>query len=527
MNPFLPRLVAGVAFALLATGLCAAQEQDGIGRFEIAGFQVEGNSLLDTHAIKALLAPHTGEQRDFGDVQRALEALEAAYRERGYNMVQVVLPEQELNRGVVRLQVIETRIGIVRLEGNRQFDDANVRASLPGLREGEAPNLARISNSLKLANQNPAKKTTLRLQAGALDDEVDAVVKVEEDKPWRIGASIDNSGNDTTGKTLLTTQFRHANVAGRDHVLSLQYSTTLEHPNQISVYGVGYHVPLYALGDSIDLFASHSDVESTSVLAGILTLPVSGRGTVFGARYNQNLARVGNYESALSYGIDHKAYRTAIDNLSIGDVTVRPFSLTYSGSWHDSSNVFGFGVSAIHNIAGGTRGRTADFSGARAGARPGYRIVRMNAAYSRALPSDWQARLVFAAQLSPDALVPGEQFGVGGQGTVRGFAERDITGDRGAVVNAEIYTPNLCAGVRTVAMQCRALAFFDAGSVSRHHPQAGDPYTNASISSIGLGWRMAIDRHATLEMDFGHVIDSGISKAEGDGRVHVKLAVSY
>src|SRR5690606_16662828 len=104
-----------------------------------------------------------------------------------------------------------TRIGKVQLEGNRQFDDANVRASLPGLREGETPNLTRISNSLKLANQNPAKKTTLRLQAGQRDEEVDAVVKIDEEKPWQIGASIDNSGNDTTGKSLLTTQFRHAN----------------------------------------------------------------------------------------------------------------------------------------------------------------------------------------------------------------------------------------------------------------------------------------------------------------------------
>src|SRR5690606_14128665 len=123
-----------------------------------------------------------------------------------------------------------------------------------GLREGETPNLARISKSLKLANENSAKKTTLRLQAAAREDEIDAVVRVDEEKPWRIGASIDNSGNRTTGKTLFTTQFQHANVGGRDHVLSLQYTTTIEHPEQISVYGAGYHIPLYALGDSIDLF---------------------------------------------------------------------------------------------------------------------------------------------------------------------------------------------------------------------------------------------------------------------------------
>jgi hemolysin activation/secretion protein len=36
-----------------------------------------------------------------------------AFRQRGFNVVQVVLPEQELNQGVV-----ETKIGQVRIEGN-------------------------------------------------------------------------------------------------------------------------------------------------------------------------------------------------------------------------------------------------------------------------------------------------------------------------------------------------------------------------------------------------------------------------
>lgn len=515
---------------MLAAAPCAAEEQDGIGRFEISRFQVEGNTLLDPAVVDQLLAKFAGPQRDFGHVQRALEALEAAYRARGYNVVQVVLPEQELNQGVVTLKVVETRLGSVRVEGNTHFDAANVRASLPGLREGETPNLGRISSSLKLANENPAKKATLQLRGGARDDEVNAVVKIVDDKPWRIGASVDNSGNRTTGKTLLTTQFQHANVAGRDHVLSLQYTTTVENPSQISVYGAGYHIPLYSLGDSVDLYASHSDVESGAVLAGIVNLQVSGRGTVFGARYNQNLRRVGNYESALVYGLDHKAYQSSVllfGNQLGNDVTVHPLSLGYVGSWSDAQSSYGFGVTAIHNIPGGSRGRAADFAAARAGASSSFSALRVNAAYNRALPNDWQARVAFAAQFSPDALVPGEQFGAGGQATVRGFGERDITGDTGHALNAEIYTPNLCAAVKIASTQCRALAFFDAGQVRRHNPQAGDPYAKASIGSIGVGLRMNVDKTMTLQLDLGHVIDSGVGSTEGDNRVHVKLAVSY
>lgn len=523
-------VLIAAAFAATLAAPCFAEGGDAVGRFEIARFQVEGNTLLDEPFLDQLLAPHTGKAQDFGDVQRALEALEAAYRKRGFSVVKVVLPEQELNQGVVRMQVLETRIGGVRVEGNKSFDAANIRASLPGLREGQTPNLTRVSSSLKLANENPAKKTTLQLQAGEREDEVNAVIKVVDEKPWRIGASLDNSGNRITGKTQLTTQFQHANVGGRDHVVSLQYTTTVEHPSQVNVYGAGYHVPLYGLGDSVDLYASYSDVDTGSVLVGINTLQVSGKGTVVGARYNHNLRRVGDYESALIFGIDHKAYRSSV--LFIGnqfgdDVTVHPLSLTYAGAWSGPDSTLGYGAAVIHNLRGGSHGRSADFTAVRAGANPDYRVLRLNAGYTKALPNDWQARLVFAAQLSPDALVPGEQFGAGGQSTVRGFSEREGSGDSGQLLNAEVYTPNLCGSMQVAALQCRALAFYDTAHVRRHNPQPGDPYARASIGSLGLGLRMNVDKTMTLQMDVGRVTDGGVGRSAGDSRLHVKLAVSY
>ena len=57
--------------------------------------------------IDAVTRPFTGKGREYGDVQRALEALESRYRERGFSAVQVTVPEQELKGGVVTLQVIE------------------------------------------------------------------------------------------------------------------------------------------------------------------------------------------------------------------------------------------------------------------------------------------------------------------------------------------------------------------------------------------------------------------------------------
>ena len=64
------------------------------------------------------------------------EAVEGAYRSRGYGTVDVYVPEQELTSGVVRIDVNQAVIGKVTVTGNKYFDTANVRASLPLLVEG-------------------------------------------------------------------------------------------------------------------------------------------------------------------------------------------------------------------------------------------------------------------------------------------------------------------------------------------------------------------------------------------------------
>src|SRR5271156_442543 len=95
-------LLVGPVFAGVVPG-------DAIGTFDIARFEVEGNTLLNASAVQSLLASFAGKNRDFGYVERAIDTLQGAYTKRGYSLVKVVLPEQELNQGVVHLKVIETR----------------------------------------------------------------------------------------------------------------------------------------------------------------------------------------------------------------------------------------------------------------------------------------------------------------------------------------------------------------------------------------------------------------------------------
>jgi hemolysin activation/secretion protein len=526
MKRQLARLFAGSLLAVAVSTAWSAEPDDGVVRFEITRFTVIGNSLLPQAEIDSALAPFAGQRRDFGDVQRALEALEAMYHARGYNIVTVELPEQELDKGVVQLKVVETKIGRIKVSGNQYFDEANIRHALPHLQEGQTPDLKKVSAGLRLANDSPARKIALKLQSSEQDGEVDAALDVVDENPWKAMLNVDNTGTDSTGKTHVGVVLQHANLWGLDHVASLQYTTTAEKPGKVKVYGLGYHIPLYSLGDAVDLFASYSNVDSGVVTAGVLSLAVSGKGAVYGARYTHNLPKRGDLDSRLVYGVDYKAFKNNVLYLGTqlgNDVTVHPLSVNYVANWASQGTDLGGSATLVHNIPGGDKGGAEDFNRARTGAKARYTALRLSGSYGRSLASDWQLRAIVNAQLTADALIPGEQFGGGGAGSVRGFAEREISNDSGVGANLEAYTPDLCNSDR---WQCRVLGFYDMAYVKRNHALPAE-LTSTTIGSTGLGLRVLMGNSLNLQLDYGHVVQAGATGRNGANRLHVRLGLAY
>jgi len=494
------------------TAFAAAEMPDAVPRFDIKGYQVEGNTLLSADNIESTLSPFTGRGRDFGTVQEALDALEKAYRDRGFSMVMVALPEQELESGVVRLKVNESRLGKINIEGNRYFDEANIRRSLPALRQGETPNIKPVSRSLKIANENPSKKISLQLLNSDKENVIDANVAVKDEAPWKIGINADNTGDKQTGTARLGVLLQHANVFNRDQLLTLQYITSPEKISKVSIYSLGYRVPIYSLGSSLDLIGAYSNVNSGTISAATSSMDVSGKGTILGLHYNQNLTRIGNYEHKLILGLDYRAYENSVDFMGSqlgNNVTVHPVSLTYAGTLTmENKLIAGFYLTDLQNLPGTWDGRdtVADIENARAGAPRGYNIFRYGANLSYAIGADWQARMQVNGQYTNDPLVPGEQYGIGGANTVRGFAEREFANDQGYSGNVEIYTPDLSRLFGVTAFQSRLLVFYDRGYVSRKDPLPGET-VSSQVASIGPGLRITDGKRFSISVDCGFVLD--------------------
>jgi hemolysin activation/secretion protein len=516
-------------------------------RFDIERFEVVGNTLLPASDIEALLKPFTGKGREYGDVQRALEALELRYRSAGYSAVQVSVPEQELGKGPVRLNVLEMRIARVVVEGNKAFSEANIRRSLPALKEGTSPRAADISANVQLANENPAKQADVVLRLGDKEGEVEARVGVVDSSPVRPFVTLDNTGNEQTGDYRLGVGLQHANLWDRDHIATLNVITS-DRPSQVQIYSASYRLPLFSLGDSIDAFAAYSDVDAGTTQTTFGPLAFSGKGSVYGLRYNQLLARSGEYSHRIVYGFDWREYKNACTLGAFGSagcgptgasVTVRPASLTYYGNWAAPGRVSDFNVGYFHNIPGGPHGTDADFDAARPsnevdasgnpvpGANSHYALTRFGASHFGSLGGDWQFRAAFTSQFTSDALVSGEQFSIAGATAVRGFLEREIARDKGYFINVEVYSPNLAETLHVGKGPLRALVFYDYGSAQNVLLAGQTDTLKAVISSAGAGLRWNIEKSFSLRFDLAWVLKGAASESRGDTRGHVFLYYGF
>lgn len=523
-------LLLAITAAMMAPRQLHAQEPQVAvppPRFEISRFEVSGNTLLPVAEIDRQLAPYTGKNKDFSDIQRALETLEQLFRERGYGVVQVILPEQDITRGVVQFRVLQPRVGRVVIEGNTHFNAENIRRSLPSIKEGETPNSKAIARNLQMTGEHPVKQTNVLLRSGESEEKVDVAIKVADDKPWRVFFTLDNTGTSDTGYFRAGFGYQHTNLFNRDHTLTASYITSPDHVSDVTIFGLGYRIPFYDLNSSLDLIAGYSDVNS-GVVQGLFN--VSGSGSIGAVRWNYFLPKWDDIEQKLALGLDYRAFKNEVvaqGQQLVPDVTIRPLSLNYNGLKRMSAAEFSFFASGVANIPGGNDGGQAAFTASRPGAVDDYTLFRYGFNYTRQFGNEWQTRIGFNGQYTTDSLVSGEQYGIGGPDSVRGYMLREVAGDRGYASQAELYTPELSRlfGM-TDNFKLRLLAFYDWGGIQYNNQPPGTVVKD-SIASAGLGIRMTYGKSVSLRLDLAQILQETFNRDNDSQRLTGSLAIVY
>ncbi|MBS0447964.1 MAG: ShlB/FhaC/HecB family hemolysin secretion/activation protein [Proteobacteria bacterium] len=499
-------------------------------------FDVQGNTLLPAERIAAVLDPYKGE-RTLAELERAAAALQAAYRDAGYGAVLASVPPQTPGAsGTVTIAVLEGKVAQVRVEGNQHFGADAIRASVPALQPGATPQMRQIDTELQMANENPAKNVDVLLQPGQRAGDVDAELRVTEQPLQRFTLHADNSGTETTGRLRAGAGWQHADLTGHDDVLSIDLDTAPQNPGNVIVASAGYRYPLYVQHMMLEAYGVYSDIDSGTTATAAGDLQFTGRGSIVGVRASRYLQRVGEIDQRISLALENRDYRNdcQIAGLPEGacgaagaSVSVQPVALGYAMQKNGPTS-FGFTGFLVHNLMlGGSHSSADDFEAIRPGARPHYTALRINGYASMPLPKDWLAQARIAGQYTDDGLVPGEQFGIGGAASVRGYDERELAGDIGASATLEILTPDLLAPAKRGDPSLRLLAFGDGGWVKNRLGTAClGTQTECAIGSLGVGLRGSVGG-LEAHLDVGHAMKSASFTKRNDTRVHVALSYSF
>jgi hemolysin activation/secretion protein len=500
----------------------------------VTAFTVQGNTLLAPALLQALLQPWRG-PRTLVELGEAAQAVQAQYSRAGYGAVVAYLPPQPVADGTVTIAVLEGRLSRVSVQGQQRLSDQRVRAALPTLVEGRTPRVRRIDAELQLANENPGRSFGVLLGPGVAPGEVEATVKVVETAVQRFTGALDNSGNEATGPYRLSLGWLHADISGHDDVLNAQVQFSPTELKAVQVLSLGYRLPLVQQLAALDLFAAYSDVDGGIQPSAAGDLRFAGQGRIFGARGTAYLPRWGEVDQRLSVGLESRLY---LNTCSVGglpdgacgpsgnSVLVQPLSVDYTaqaGGALPASLQLGLS----HNLAlGGHYGSAADFEAVRPGASRYYTALRASAQVSTALVDDWSLTGRLALQHTQDLLVPGEQFGLGGASSVRGYADRELSGDSGVALAIELSTPRLAAD-STGAADLRLLAFADGGQVHNQGDlacRAGQ--TRCTLTSLGLGARLGW-RTLQARLFVAQARQDGADTRVGDWRTHLIANLNF
>jgi hemolysin activation/secretion protein len=494
--------------------------------FVIRGFDITGENPLADGEVSRILAPYLRTDATIDTLQKATAALEAALKERGFSLYKVALPPQEVGKSVT-LNIVKFVIGKVTIEGRNRFSEANIRASIPELEEGASPNFQALAVQTTIANESQGKQLQVALKESDDADKIDVRIVVKEAKPWNFSVSESNTGSTATGNDRLTLAGSHSNLFDLDHQMTAAYTTSLQRAGDVRQLGLNYRIPLYRRGAVLGVNYTHSDV-----VGNFGTFSSTGAGQTLGLIYNHYLPPDGGYRSYIGLGLDDKQFDvTQINGAPLAGQLVRrsrPLTLGYTARVESDSVVWGYNVDLVANLPGGSGTDLLSYQSedARIGS-VNWKLLRGGANYLTGFANGAMWGVRGQIQLSPDALISGEQFGLGGSASVRGTGERPISGDSGLLVSTELTSRELAPGLRL-------LGFVDAGWLSNRNPNGNPKPANDSLSSAGVGLRYAVSS-VTVSADFGRVIGGSTlpfvagsgSPQTGDQKLHVNLSARF
>ncbi|NDG14987.1 MAG: ShlB/FhaC/HecB family hemolysin secretion/activation protein, partial [Betaproteobacteria bacterium] len=482
---------------------------EGGATLQVNAWRIEGATLLPEVQLQSAIAGFAGRELSLTQLQEAAWVIVQTYRAAGW-LVHAFVPPQEIDQGVVRVHVVEARLGEVRIEypasGNapRELIRNMVDAQLE---RGQPLSLRQVDRLLLLLDDLSGVVATASYVEGSEPGRTDLLLALGSDKPLDGSVSLDNFGARSTGANRVSANLTLQNPAGLGDTLQLQAVGS-----DGSRYGrVAYSLPVGVQGWRAGVHASNMNYHLVGTFA---VLQASGSAQSWGADLSAPLIRQPEHNLSAQLTVDRKRF----DNLALANnaateaTTVSKYQLDVvrlglSGNWFDH-------VNAAQNNASVqvTRGQVdlnnspnaqADSQAANTA---GY-FYKLNANYNREQSLDsqtsWYAQA--AAQWANRNLDTSEKLYLGGAYGVRAYPSNEAGGSVGTT---------LTTGLKyRLDMAYTLNAFVDWGRINQYRNNWGS--TGNELSNTNAQHLQGVGLSMTWRDTQGHEISATWSRRQG------------
>jgi len=497
------------------------QPQD--SRFVLRSVRVDDAKVYSAEELRKPFAPLIGQEIAVARVFEIANELTARYRRDGYILSQVVVPEQDLSDGNVRLVAVEGFIDAVQVRGERSTDDAVVASHVKTLQAARPLTSAVLERELLLMNdlgQSSARGTLA--PSVQTPGAADLVVDLARDRAAiSLGTNNRNSRSLGPRRVTLDVQYYGA-LASWDHI-SLQGGSSLN--DELSYAGLGYGGLL-----------GHSGAQWNVGVTGVRSRPGQAANLPDdSALKTESVSGVAQVSYPLlrsrSRNLYARASLTSFDGQSelllepLSDDRIRAVRIGLAFDAADRGNgidTLDVEVSQGFNSFGARETGTPDKPLSRLNGETKFTKLSVYAARLQSFGADWSGLLAITGQRAFTTLLAPELFAFGGELFGRGYDAAELVGDSGVAAKLELrYSvpiPQL-AGIGT------PYAFYDWGRVERRDPI--NEASSAKASSWGAGVRFSgVHSRVQSFVEYAVPIDLYVA-AEGnrDARVFAGLQI--
>lgn len=454
---------------------------------DVSGFELDGNTIYHQEDLQPILAPYIGRRVTPAELLALAEELTERYRRDGYLLSEVVVPEQDVGNGVVRLVATEGYVAEVRIQGGDDIPLAVFEPFVQPIRQ-ERPSTANVlERNLFLMNDLGGVSVVSALEP--VPEQPGAHVLVVNVAHNRFGGAVavDNRGSRTSGPWRGYLDLYGVGLVGHFDETAFRAVTTGD--RELNYLFVSHDEPIGSGGARVGVALNASDSHVTDSGANA-NLETRSRGMAVYASYP--LYRTQSANVYVRGAVTAHNGVTDVPGVPVTRDRIRALRLSMTLDSLDSLR----GVNLLEvELSKGLRGMGAssnDEAGrSRENGRSDFFKSTVYAARLQSIAEHWSILAAVNAQYAANNLLVPEQFAFGGDQFGRGYNAAELVGDSGVALKLELRfsggKPEVLPGPYTV------YGFYDFGKAWTRSPieQLGE-VSSYTASSAGLGVRMNV-----------------------------------